>query len=198
MLKCRKQVKGYEYMTIGDRIRTLRKNLKWTAQDLANKTNLHPVSIRKYETNKMTPQKEQIERLATALKVRPYTISKENYNLVFETFGDLYGLLFMLDEIKLISIKKNDFDFVIVELNENIKSFLDIRQFAKVQDWRTIDVLINDKLKSHTCYSEFLIWISKKEQLKSCKVNEEDKYYLNLKNEVEELELILQQSTEKL
>ena len=99
-----------------------------------------------------------------------------------------------LDSIDFISINKNGADYVTLKINENIKPFFDLRLRTKIQDSRTYDILLNDNLKNEV----FMEWIVKKEDLKKCKVDDEDKYYINLKNNVEELELKLQQSTELL
>ena len=40
-----------------------------TQSQLAERTGIHPVSIRKYETNKTIPQPEQIRRIADVLCV---------------------------------------------------------------------------------------------------------------------------------
>ena len=53
-------------MTIGEKIRYYRKQLGITQGKLAELTGIHPVSIRKYEINKMQPQPQQIERIAAA------------------------------------------------------------------------------------------------------------------------------------
>lgn len=56
-------------MTIGQRIRYCR-NLRGISQtQLALDSGVHPVSVRKYETDKMQPQSEQILRIAEALHV---------------------------------------------------------------------------------------------------------------------------------
>ena len=54
-------------LTIGDRIKYFRKRRGLTQAQLAECTGIHPVSIRKYETNKMQPQLSQIEKIADAL-----------------------------------------------------------------------------------------------------------------------------------
>ena len=42
-------------MTIGERIKYCRKRIHMTQNDLAEATGIHPVTIRKYETNKIVP-----------------------------------------------------------------------------------------------------------------------------------------------
>ena len=51
-------------MDIGERIKFCRKHRGMTQDRLAEETGIHPVSIRKYETGKMVPKPEQIERIA--------------------------------------------------------------------------------------------------------------------------------------
>lgn len=62
-------------MTIGQRIRYCR-NLRGISQtQLALSSGIHPVSVRKYETDKMQPQPEQILRLADALQVSYFALA---------------------------------------------------------------------------------------------------------------------------
>ena len=56
-------------MTIGEKIKYCRKQIGITQDKLAELTGIHPVSIRKYETNKMQPQPPQLEKIAVAGKV---------------------------------------------------------------------------------------------------------------------------------
>lgn len=56
-------------MTLGEKIRYLRKRLGITQEVLAHRAGMHPVSIRKYEINKMFPQVHQAKKLAAALEV---------------------------------------------------------------------------------------------------------------------------------
>ena len=84
-------------MTIGEKIKYYRTRLKMTQGGLAELSDIHPVSIRKYETNKMQPQPAQIERIAAALGVS-YTalVGIDNAGLRLETVGDLMGVLMVL------------------------------------------------------------------------------------------------------
>ena len=84
-------------MTIGEKIKYYRTQLKMTQGSLAKLSDIHPVSIRKYETNKMQPQPAQIERIAAALGVN-YTalMGIDNAGLRLETIGELMGVLMVL------------------------------------------------------------------------------------------------------
>ena len=54
-------------MTIGEKIKYFRTRIGITQAKLAELSGIHPVSIRKYETNKMVPQAPQIDRIAETL-----------------------------------------------------------------------------------------------------------------------------------
>ena len=83
-------------MTIGEKIKYFRTNLGITQAKLAELSEIHPVSIRKYETNKMQPQLPQIERIATALGVNINAlISVNNGKTRLYSFGDLRSLLIL-------------------------------------------------------------------------------------------------------
>ena len=65
---------------IGNNIKALRKQLKLTQEELAEKCNLNRNSIYKYEKGETTPKMEQLIKIATALKVEisellPYHIT---------------------------------------------------------------------------------------------------------------------------
>lgn len=64
-------------MTIGDRIRYFRKKRGYSQLELAELSQMHHVTIRKYEANMRTPQYAQIVKLAKALGVSISSISGE-------------------------------------------------------------------------------------------------------------------------
>jgi len=81
-------------MTIGDKIRMIRSCRGFTQVKLAEMTGIHPVSIRKYETNKMQPLTPQIEKIAEALQVNAAAITGTSFSArPITTVGDLMGLL---------------------------------------------------------------------------------------------------------
>lgn len=92
-------------MTTGERIRYFRKRLRITQEELARKAGLHPVSVRKYETEKMTPQFEQIEKLANALEINFSALSGTNRTAFrLRTIGDLMGLLITFCDSEVLKI----------------------------------------------------------------------------------------------
>ncbi|MCM1167770.1 MAG: helix-turn-helix domain-containing protein [Lachnospiraceae bacterium] len=82
-------------MTIGEKIKYLRKQKGVTQTELAELTGIHQVSIAKYEKDKMIPQPEQLEKITAALNVsRMIFVDDGSFKL--ETRGDLMGLLIAL------------------------------------------------------------------------------------------------------
>ena len=91
-------------MTIGEKIKYFRKRIGITQAKLAELSGIHPVSIRKYEINKMVPQAPQIDRLAEALGVSSFALAGFENNIRLETVGDFMGLMIMLIKTKIVSI----------------------------------------------------------------------------------------------
>lgn len=91
-------------MTIGEKIKYFRTRIGITQAKLAELSGIHPVSIRKYETNKMTPQTQQIDRIAEALGVSSFAISGIENNIRLETNGDFMGLLIMLIKTNILQL----------------------------------------------------------------------------------------------
>lgn len=84
-------------MTIGKKIKYIRKLYGWSSAKLAEETGIHPVSIRKYETDKMIPQQAQIDRIAYAFRLSPAVFSGvAETKFDFQYSGDLLVLLIML------------------------------------------------------------------------------------------------------
>ena len=91
-------------MTIGEKIKYFRTRIGITQGKLAELSGIHPVSIRKYETNKMIPQAQQIDRIAEALGVSSFAIAGFENNIRLETIGDFMGLLIMLIKTKILVV----------------------------------------------------------------------------------------------
>ena len=122
-------------MTTAEKIKYFRKKLGLTQSDLAKMSNLHPVSIRKYESNKMQPLLPQVEKIASALGVSPNAlIGLENSNLRLETIGDFMSILYMLLETDLLTIsgeRCDDEQLIIDTIQLNIKNKIVLSQLAK-------------------------------------------------------------------
>ena len=121
-------------MTIGEKIKYYRTRLKMTQGSLAELSDIHPVSIRKYETNKMQPQPTQIERIAAALGVSYTALSGiDNAGLRLETVGDLMGVLMVLLGANVLQIdgERNedgtlDYDKAKIKFNPILMPFIEI------------------------------------------------------------------------
>lgn len=84
-------------MDIAERIKKLRESYGITSNELADITGIHPVSIRKYETRKMVPGIEVIDKMCEALRLPRMIfegIPEQYTDFSFE--GDFYQLLFLL------------------------------------------------------------------------------------------------------
>lgn len=61
-------------MTIGQNIKVIRKEKGITQKKLSELTGLAEITIRQYEADKFTPKIQQVEKIASALNVKPYII----------------------------------------------------------------------------------------------------------------------------
>lgn len=138
-------------MTIGEKIRYFRKQLGITQDRLAEMTGIHPVSIRKYETNKMQPQPAQLERVAAALGVSYNAINGvDRAGLRLKTVGDLMGILIVLYNSGIIQIdgeRGSDFflkyETVSIHFNPILSSYFQVRD--KKKSFALEDVVLNIK-----------------------------------------------------
>lgn len=136
-------------MTIGKKIKYLREHRGMTQAELAEATGIHPVSIRKYETDKMTPQREQLERLSKALDVQIEDwVDEYIYRLPFhdnghQTLALLYNL-YMNDFIKIKGKRLNDGlldkSTVKIMLNANVGKLLKVFQKDNAIDMNHLEI----------------------------------------------------------
>lgn len=148
-------------MTIGEKIKYFRKRIGITQAKLAELSGIHPVSIRKYEINKMVPQAAQIDRLAEALGVSSFALAGIENNIRLETVGDFMGLMIMLIKTKIVSINgereesgminANTVEFVI---NPFITNFFD----AKTDKANLSANTLLYYLKNENILSDILKW----------------------------------------
>lgn len=110
-------------MTLGEKIKYFRKKKSITQAKLAELSDIHPVSIRKYETNKMQPQPSQLEKIAVALDVSYNAlIGIENNGMRLETVGDLIGVIMVLYNAKVLEISGERMeDFMLDDTTVEIK-----------------------------------------------------------------------------
>lgn len=91
-------------MTIGEKIKYLRKQKGVTQTDLSALTGIHQVSITKYEKGKMIPQPDQLQKIVEALDVSPMIFFEYN-SFKVETRSDIMGLLINLCKSGVMVVK---------------------------------------------------------------------------------------------
>ena len=150
-------------MTIGEKIKYCRKQIGITQDKLAELTGIHPVSIRKYETNKMQPQPPQLEKIAAALGVSYNALNgSDTAGLRLETVGDLMGVLMVLCNSGILQMRGEDKllkdDTVSIHLNPVLSSYLEIRYTArgKAHTLSLQDALLN--IRSYKVFNDLLKW----------------------------------------
>lgn len=192
-------------MTNGKKISVLRKKLKLTQTDLAKNIDVHIASIKKYEADKMNPKKEHLEKIADILKVNPYVISQNEYNLQLNTVGDLYTVVFELYNANVIDIKVNS-NGAFITINPMLYSLVEL----EVNPEKTVHPVqlissFSEKIKTTSKYDLFIKWATEINDLKSfinSLSNKENpvavKTINEFKEKIELLELDLQQSPELL
>ena len=191
-------------MTIGEKIKYFRKRIGITQAKLAELSGIHPVSIRKYEINKMVPQAAQIDRLAEALGVSSFALAGFENNIRLETVGDFMGLMIMLIKTKIVSVNGEreesgmiNADTVSFVINPFITNF-----FAAKSDKTELSAnTLLYYLKNENILSDILKWERINHRYEKCAAeicDTSDKELINILEELKEqkevVELELQHS----
>ena len=187
-------------MTIGEKIKYVRKLYHMSSAELAERTGIHPVSIRKYESNKMVPQSAQIERLAAAFHLSPAFFSGlTDMRFDFQYSGDCLGMLIMLytsgtliingerDEKNIL--KKETVKFTVSPL---LQKFLQFSEKDKTLPFDDVNVLIKD----NDTLDRFIFWefmYNRQDELYDAYMEEETKEneeaYNQICNDYDEIEM---------
>jgi transcriptional regulator with XRE-family HTH domain len=115
-------------MTLGEKIKFHRSMKGLTQKQLGNMTGIHEVTIRKYEADKMTPKKEQLEKISECLSV-PYN---EFLDLHIVTDSDILPLLFAIDEAFEIEISSSDNETFHMTFKEPLLNYF-LREWQSVK-----------------------------------------------------------------
>ena len=191
-------------MTIGEKIKYFRSRIGITQAKLAELSGIHPVSIRKYETNKMVPQAAQIDRLAEALGVSSFALAGFENNIRLETVGDFMGLMIMLIKTKIVSINGEreesgmiNTDTAQFVINPFITNFFDAKSDKSELSANTLLYY----LKNENILSDILKWERINHRYEKCAAeicDTSDKELINILEELREqkevVELELQHS----
>lgn len=187
-------------MTIGEKIKYVRKLYHMSSAELAECTGIHPVSIRKYESNKMVPQSAQIERLAAAFHLSPAIFSGiTDMRFDFQYSGDCLGMLIMLytsgaliisgerDEKNIL--KKETVKFTVSPL---LQKFLQFSEKGRTLSFEDVNVLIKD----NDTLDRFIFWefmYNRRDELYDAYMEEETKEneeaYNQICNDYDEIEM---------
>lgn len=187
-------------MTIGEKIKYVRKLYHMSSAELAERTGIHPVSIRKYESNKMIPQSAQIERLAAAFHLSPAIFSGlTDMHFDFQYSGDCLGMLIMLYTSGALIIngergeknilKKETVKFTISPL---LQKFLQFSEKDKALSFEDVNVLIKD----NDTLDRFIFWefmYNRRDELYDAYMEEETKEneeaFKQICNDYDEIEM---------
>ncbi len=187
-------------MTIGEKIKYVRKLYHMSSAELAERTGIHPVSIRKYESNKMVPQSAQIERLAAAFHLSPAIFSGlTDMRFDFQYSGDCLGMLIMLytsgaliingerDENNIL--KKETVKFTVSPL---LQKFLQFSEKGRTLSFEDVNVLIKD----NDTLDRFIFWefmYNRRDELYDAYMEEETKEneeaFKQICNDYDEIEM---------
>ena len=187
-------------MTIGEKIKYVRKLYHMSSAELAERTGIHPVSIRKYESNKMVPQSAQIERLAAAFHLSPALFNGlTDMRFDFHYSGDCLGMLIMLytsgvlivnrerDEKNIL--KKETVKFTVSPL---LQKFLQFSEKDKALSFEDVNVLIKD----NDTLERFIFWefmYNRRDELYDAYMEEEttenEEAYKQICNDYDEIEM---------
>ena len=187
-------------MTIGEKIKYVRKLYHMSSTELAERTGIHPVSIRKYESNKMIPQSAQIERLAAAFHLSPAIFSGlTDMRFDFQYSGDCLGMLIMLytsgtliingerDEKNIL--KKETVKFTISPL---LQKFFQFSEKDKTLSFEDVNVLIKD----NDTLERFIFWefmYTRRDELYDAYMEEDtqenEEAYNQICNDYDEIEM---------
>ena len=153
-------------MTSGEKIKYCRKQIGITQDKLAELTGIHPVSVRKYETNKMQPQPPQLEKIAAALGVSYNALNgSDTAGLRLETVGDLMGVLMVLCNSGILRItgergedKLLKDETVSIQFNHILSSYLEFGYFSRGKEHTLAlqDALLN--IRNYKVLNDLLKW----------------------------------------
>ncbi len=150
-------------MTIGQKIKFCREKRRITQAQLAERSGIHPVSIRKYETNRMIPQPEQLRRIANALEISPVSLlGVRDTGLQLNTTGDFVGVLMSLYEAGILQMtgqRDSSLQLQPDTYQLRLNPLLDTCLELETDDHQTIPLCnLTIKLKDSAILEQFLLW----------------------------------------
>ena len=136
-------------MTLGEKIKHHRTMKGLTQKQLGQMTGIHEVSIRKYEANKISAKRDQLEKIADALSVPV----NEFLELKVVTDSDVLPLLFAIDNVFEIEITSDDnktfkMEFKEPMLNHFLRDWQSIKQLTELGRVRPEDYELWKNMRS--------------------------------------------------
>lgn len=128
-------------MTLGEKIKFYRTNRGLTQKQLGDMTGIHEVSIRKYELDKITPKKEQLEKIASLLNV-PYNAFLD---LQIVTDADVITLLFAIEDAFELDITSEDNNSFKIEFKHPMMKYI-------LRDWSNAKQMLDEGLLNEDQY----------------------------------------------
>ena len=126
-------------MTVGENIRTIRKQKGLTQKQLAELTGLLEPTIRKYESGKVQPKSDNLHKIATALGVDPSQIDDR-----LKRWNDTYDVKQLADDSVL-------WEAIIERYGQDLAStmndFLSLNPEGQQQASEFIDYLMQKHMK---------------------------------------------------
>lgn len=129
-------------MTLGEKIKFYRTHRGLTQKQLGDMTGIHEVSIRKYELDKITPKKEQLEKIATLLNI-PYN---SFLDLQIVTDADVISLLFAIEDSFEMDITSEDNNAFKIEFKHPMMKYI-------LRDWLNAKQMLAEGVISEEQYS---------------------------------------------
>lgn len=159
-------------MPLGNKIRDIRLQSELTQKELAAKSGLSEITIRKYEANERTPKKAQLKKIADALGVNVYALLDSEMLLREKpTIGDVLTLIKTIDELVGIKFHGDRDDNGKLDPSTITMQLSNERVNQKLSDWEQIrhiyhlNLMLSHKNSDESTLIDFYHSLQKKEAL---------------------------------
>lgn len=156
-------------MTLGKKIKHYRIAKNITQKELSKLTGIHIVTIKKYETDALTPLSKQLIKIAEALNISTDELLFNNHEkkISLNTYGDMYYFLIKLLKSDILFFTPDESKILI---NPYFKNFIDVSVKHSIDDKSGVFIAINNQ----EFLSNILIWHNQYSELEVLKLNNFD------------------------
>lgn len=153
-------------MTLGKKIKHYRIAKNITQKELSKLTGIHIVTIKKYETDALTPLSKQLIKIAEALNISTDELLFNNHEkkISLNTYGDMYYFLIKLLKSDILFFTPDESKILI---NPYFKNFIDVSVKHSIDDTSGVFIAINNQ----EFLSNILIWHNQYSELEVLKLN---------------------------